>query len=729
MSKIFKAPVVLAPTTTLGHIATLPVLVAEGETIIMDQQVHSSVQYAAAHLQLKGVHVTIARHNNIEQLEEKVKALSAQHKRIWYACDGIYSMYGDCAPLKELLGLLDKYKYLYLYVDDAHGMSWTGDRGMGYALSQITLHPKMVLATSLNKAFAAGGSVFVFPNEEWANKVNCVGGPLIFAGQHQNAALGASIACATIHLSPEIYELQQDLAAKIAYCQQQLEKYELPIVSNPHAPIFFVGLGLTRMGYNLVNRMKEEGFYSNLAIFPAVPESCTGIRFTITRHHSFNDIEQFTAALAHHFTAALQEEGRSMDDIQRAFKKVAHFKDRATNMHLPNILSPEYNLQHETTIQNISPDMWNTYMGDKGMFDWNGMQFLESTFKDNSKPEHNWDFHYYIVRNKNGEILLVTFFTLVLTKDDLLAPENISKQIEQKRTNNPYYLTSTAFMMGSPITEGQHLYINYSNKTWKDALMFLLDNIWKEQDKYGASSLYLRDFNAQDKELDTYFMQQGLIKINLPNTNVIENINWNTSESFLQQLNHKKRNYLKREILAHEPSFEMRVLNHSPLSDIDQWHQLYRNIKNRSFELNTFDLPRKFFNNINLHPSSDVVGLFIKPNHVTGDKTRLVSITFNFRTASNHYAGIIMGLDYHYQASFNVYKQTLYQSILRAGSLNAKKMFLGLTAPETKGKFGAISIPQVAYVQMKDNYNLSIIDTVANTTNAIFEEAKISLPM
>lgn len=81
--------------------------------------------------------------------------------------------------------------------------------------------------------------------------------------------------------------------------------------------------------------------------------------------------------------------------------------------------------------------MWNTYMGDKGMFDWNGMQFLESTFKDNSKPEHNWDFHYYIVRNKNGEILLVTFFTLVLTKDDLLAPENISKQIEQKRTNNP----------------------------------------------------------------------------------------------------------------------------------------------------------------------------------------------------------------------------------------------------------------------------------------------------
>ena len=80
----------------------------------MDQQVHSSVQYAASHLQIKGVHVTIVRHNNLEQLEEKVKELSTKHKKIWYACDSVYSMYGDCAPLKELVNLLDKYKYLYL---------------------------------------------------------------------------------------------------------------------------------------------------------------------------------------------------------------------------------------------------------------------------------------------------------------------------------------------------------------------------------------------------------------------------------------------------------------------------------------------------------------------------------------------------------------------------------------------------------------------------------------
>lgn len=428
----FEAPIVVAPTTTLGHLATIPVLVEEGDVIIMDQQVHSSVQQAAMQMQLKGVHITIVRHNHVGQLELKIKELSIKHKKIWYACDGVYSMYGDCAPLKELVGLLDKYKSFYLYVDDAHGMSWAGKNGTGYALSQVSLHPKMVLATSLNKAFAAGGSVFVFANEELAHKVSHVGGPLIFAGQHQNAALGATIACANIHLSAEIYTLQQNVSQKIQYCQEQLEKYGLPIVSDGCTPIFFVGLGLTRVGYNLLARMKKSGFFANLAIFPAVSEACTGIRFTITCHHTLQDIEQFCAALAYHFTEALAEEGRNIEDIYRAFKKVKDFKENISNeipikkIAIPIIpfqinsivpfkMQPTFQLQHETTIETVSKELWNSSIGNRGVFDWEGMQFLEKTFKDNKNPEHNWQFHSNSFQMRPNYLDLPSIFYIFLT--------------------------------------------------------------------------------------------------------------------------------------------------------------------------------------------------------------------------------------------------------------------------------------------------------------------------
>mgnify|MGYP001074399937 CR=1 FL=1 len=210
-------------------------------------------------------------------------------------------------------------------------------------------------------------------------------------------------------------------------------------------------------------------------------------------------------------------------------------------------------------------------------------------------------------------------------------------------------------------------------------------------------------------------------------------LNSNTKARFkktlyiLQQFKSKKRNYIKSEILKYEPYYEVKILNNSALSDIDHWHQLYRNVQNKSFELNTFDLPRKFFNNINLHPNSDIVGLFIKPDYLSDKKSRLVSITFNFRTALNNYAGLVMGLDYHYMNSFNVYKQTLYQSILRASGLNTNRMFLGLTAAETKTKLGALSSQQVAYIQIKDSYNVALIDTMSNQTSNLTDPKTLVL--
>ena len=65
--------------------------------------------------------------------------------------------------------------------------------------------------------------------------------------------------------------LQQDLMDKIHFTRLMLKKYGLPLISQSDASIFFIGVSLPKLGYNLVRHMLNKGYYLNLGIFPAVP--------------------------------------------------------------------------------------------------------------------------------------------------------------------------------------------------------------------------------------------------------------------------------------------------------------------------------------------------------------------------------------------------------------------------------------------------------------------------
>lgn len=71
ISRIFESQVVLSTSVSLGHHAVMPVVVGQEDAVILDQQVHASVQDAAQKLRAKGVHVTIIRHNDLDELKKK----------------------------------------------------------------------------------------------------------------------------------------------------------------------------------------------------------------------------------------------------------------------------------------------------------------------------------------------------------------------------------------------------------------------------------------------------------------------------------------------------------------------------------------------------------------------------------------------------------------------------------------------------------------------------------
>ena len=711
LAKVFGAPALIASTTSQGHHAVMPIVVEDSDAVIMDQQAHVSMQDITSKLQVRGIHTALVRHNNVGELEKKITELVPRHQKIWYCLDGVYSMYGDFAPLAELYQLMEKYSQLHLYIDDAHGMSWAGPHGAGYTLSQIPLQPRMVMATSLSKGFASAGGAFIIPDQALYQRVKTWGGSFTYSGPQQPALVGASIASARIHLSDEIRQRQEGLAALVAYCNRQLAAYGLPVIMPSASPIFFVGLGLTRVGYNMVKRMMDDGLFVNLGIFPAVPETCTGIRFTLTLHHTFADIDRLVERLAYHLPKALQAEGRSTEDIHRAFRSVYRSSEGDRNG-LPaktappsKLPQPQLNLHHYTTILDISKPLWDELLGDNGCFDWNSLALLEDSYRDNDRPEDNWDFHYYLITDQQGKPVVATFFTVTLTKDDMLAPADISMKIEEQRKENFYYLTSRSMVMGTLITEGNHLYVDRSHAEWKKALALLLDAVWAEQDKQQVNGIYLRDFPADDLLMRDFFIDQGFIKTDLPDSHVLYNPPFDSLEAYLAHLNSKKRKHVRLDALDKSDWFDVdRVTQASP-AELDRLYALYENVQSRSFEINTFKLPKKFFENMVRSPHWEVTTLTLKPQYDFLQKHVPVAVGFSYR--SDNYSPAVVGYDYDYRDTAKVYKQIILQIVKRAVALKSRKIYCGITASLEKRKFGAVVRPHVAYVQMKDNFDMS----------------------
>ncbi len=714
LEEMFDAHVLTSTSVSLGHHSVIPVVVEPGDLIIQDQQVHASVQDAVAKMKSQGVDIQVVRHNKMDDLEKKIIENKSKYNRIWYMIDGVYSMYGDFAPMKEIVELMDRYPNFHLYADDAHGMSIAGKNGTGMILSQVDFHPKMILATSLCKAFGVGGGAFLFKNKELFQKVKNCGGGFIFSGGHQIPVIGAGIASAKIHLTNEIYERQTKLKERLKYCHYLLkEVHDLPVVSNVESPIIYIGLGLVRVGYNMVQRVINDGCFVNLGVFPAVPETCTGLRFTITLHHTMEDIEKLCNILAYHFPLALKEEDRSLSDIYRAFKHVPHFQLEKKVEPLVAQSKNGCQVIHKQSINDIDEFLWNSLMSKQVTMNWAGIRLLERTFSGNEEVENNWNFHYLILKDETGKPVAATFFTLAIVKDDMLSASGVSYQIEELRKKDNYYLCSKTLVMGSLLTEGNHLYIDRNRQDWKAVLSTLLDHTWEIQEKTGANAVWLRDFHSDDHELTDYFMDQGFLKVNLPDTNIIYGLQTNPFSNFLELVPAKRRKYIKTGVFKHHDSFKIRLIKEYSSSELDRWYELYSHVKNASFELNSFTQPKKLFTEMLSDPNFEVMEFSLTTEEETD---KVVAITFS-HVHDKMYNGIMLGLDYNYLKSHDLYKQVLYRTRKRAEDIGCEQIYLGFTASAVKQKFGAIGIPQVSMIQMKDHYNLSVLNLFADNAS------------
>jgi len=320
IEKLFGQPAILATSTSMGHFSAIPTLVSNKDAVIMDQQVHASVQTGVKLVKATGTHVEKILHNDMLQLEKRIIELSKNHKAVWYMADGIYSMFGDVAPLKKLEALLDKYENFYLYIDDAHGVGWFGKNGRGFVLENIDFHPKMIFTASAAKSFGACGGFIVFPNQKVKDMVRNTGGTLMFSGPLQPATLAALLESVNLHFTEEITSMQQQLSENINHFVEKGKELGLPIASNAHTPVFFIGGGTLPTGGMFCKKMIDHGFYTNFAGFPAVPQANCGLRLTITRFQTKEDITNLLETAERLLVETLKENNYPIEKVFEAFK-------------------------------------------------------------------------------------------------------------------------------------------------------------------------------------------------------------------------------------------------------------------------------------------------------------------------------------------------------------------------------------------------------------------------
>lgn len=135
---------------------------------------------------------------------------------------------------------------------------------------------------------------------------------MIFSGPLQPPMIGAALASTRIHLTPEINRLQRGLQERISFCNDLLEEYDIPVACRSKSPIFYIKLGLPHIAGDMAKYLLDEGFYTNHAVYPAVSRRKSGIRFTLTRHLSAEDIHSLIEAIARNLPRVLGTKSRSI---------------------------------------------------------------------------------------------------------------------------------------------------------------------------------------------------------------------------------------------------------------------------------------------------------------------------------------------------------------------------------------------------------------------------------
>jgi glycine C-acetyltransferase len=266
----------------LANQAVIPTITTADDVIFSDELNHASIIDGT---RLSKAKVVRYKHNDVADLEEKLKSETNARNRL-IITDGVFSMDGDVAPMKEIVAVAEKYNALTM-ADDAHGEGVLGRAGRGIA-DHFGLHGRVDIEIgTLSKAFGVVGG-YIAGKKAIVDYLRQRARPFLFSSAVTPADIAACIAA--VDILTESGELVEKLWANTKYFKDKMKALGFDLGQSV-TPITPVMIGDTHKARTLSQKLFENGVFTMAIGFPTVAKGKERLRVMISATHSTEDLD------------------------------------------------------------------------------------------------------------------------------------------------------------------------------------------------------------------------------------------------------------------------------------------------------------------------------------------------------------------------------------------------------------------------------------------------------
>lgn len=278
----------LFSTGYMANLGVLQTLLTKGDVCVQDKLNHACLLDGA---RLSGAQLKRYPHVDVDAASRQLA--SGHGTAALLATDGVFSMDGDVAPLRELAALCRR-EQTTLMVDDAHGLGVLGERGAGSVLAAgLSQHEVPVLMATLGKALGCSGA-FV------AGSAGLIEGLIQFARPYiYTTAMPPGLAAAAleaVQLAQAESWRRDKLAALIARFRRGATELGLPLMASTSAiqPLL---LGHAETALAAMHALERQGLLVSAIRPPTVPAGQARLRITLSAAHEETQVDRLLAAL------------------------------------------------------------------------------------------------------------------------------------------------------------------------------------------------------------------------------------------------------------------------------------------------------------------------------------------------------------------------------------------------------------------------------------------------
>ena len=258
-------------------------ILSNEDAVISDELNHASI--------IDGIRLCKAqryryRHNDMNDLEAKLKEAHGSRYRL-IATDGVFSMDGTMANLKDICELVEKYLSMVM-VDECHAAGFVGKTGRGTPEYYGVRDRIDIITGTLGKALGGGSGGYITGRKAIIDLLRQHSRPYLFSNSLTPCTVGGSIKA--IEIASRSTELRDRLEKNTQYFRAGLLENGLAIRPGTH-PIVPVMIGDAALAQKVANRLLASGVYVVGFFYPVVPPGTARIRTQVSAAHTKDDLQ------------------------------------------------------------------------------------------------------------------------------------------------------------------------------------------------------------------------------------------------------------------------------------------------------------------------------------------------------------------------------------------------------------------------------------------------------